>query len=155
VQIGADPGWQIELADWIGDAPARGTGVPRTALPAGPLTEAPGRTFRRAGVDLITESHYHASAFAILHGAGDERANWLTAGEALSAGWLTATELGVSVLPLSIVVEVAGSRAMVQRLLGAYELPYLVVRFAAADPLADESPRTPRLPSEATVQVIA
>jgi hypothetical protein len=151
-----DPGWQIELAEWIGDAQVIGTGVPRTALPDGPLTEAaPGRAFRRGGTDLITESHHHASVFAILHGGGDERANWLTAGEAFSAGWLTATELSVSVLPLSIVVEVAGSRDMVQRLLGGYELPYLVVRFAADDPRAAESPRTPRLPPEATVQVIA
>jgi hypothetical protein len=150
-----DPGWQAELAGWIGDAPARGTGVPRTALPAGSLIgAAPGRAFRQAGTDLIAESHHHASVFAILHGPGDERANWLTAGEALSAGWLTATELAVSVLPLSIVVEVAGSRDMVRRLLGGYELPYLVLRFAVADPHASESPRTPRLPSEATVRVV-
>jgi hypothetical protein len=150
-----DPGWQVELAGWIGDPPTRGTGVPRTALPAGPLTDvAPAWAFRRTGTTLIQESHHHASVFAILHGACDDRVNWLTAGEALSAGWLTATELGVSVLPLSVVVEVAGSRDMIQRLLGGYELPYLVLRFAAADPHADGVPRTPRLPSEATIHVI-
>ena len=150
-----DPEWRVELADWVGNAPASGTGIPRTALPAGPMTGvAPGRAFRLAGAALIAESHYHASVFAILHGAGDERANWLAAGEALSAGWLTAIELAVSVLPLSIVVEVAGSRDMIQRMLGGYELPYLVLRFAATDPHDDQAPRTPRLPSERTIQVI-
>jgi hypothetical protein len=151
-----DPECQLELAEWIGRLPSRGIGVPRGALPIGPLTDAaPGRALRRPGTDLITESHHHASIFAILHGAGDEPANWLTAGESLSAAWLTATKLNVSVLPLSIVVEVTRSREMVQRLLGGYELPYLVLRFAAADPHAGESPRTPRLPAEATVHVIA
>jgi len=150
-----DAGWQIELADWVGDASARGTGIPRTALPAGPMTDlAPGRTFRQAGTALIVESHYHASLFAILHGAGDEPADWLAAGEALSAGWLTATELAVSVLPLSIVVEVTGSRDLIRRLLGGHELPYLVLRFAAADPDGAEPPRTPRLPPAATIRVI-
>ena len=66
-------------------------------------------------------------------------------------GWLTATALLVSVLPLSIVVEVAGSREMIQRLMGGYELPYLVLRFAAADPHTGGIPRThgcrPRRPS--------
>jgi hypothetical protein len=151
-----DAEWQVELAGWIGDAPAAGTGVPRTALPAGPPGEGgPGPAFRRPGNTLIAESHHRASVFAILHGAGDERVNWLAAGESLSAGWLTATELAVSVLPLSIVVEVADSRDLVQRLLGGYELAYLVVRFATADPNAGAVPRTPRLPSEAIIEVIA
>ncbi|KUL23572.1 Acg family FMN-binding oxidoreductase [Actinoplanes awajinensis] len=149
-----DPEWQVELAGWIGDAPTPGTGVPRAALPAGSLVDrAPGRAFRQPGSTLIEESHHHAAVFAILHGAGDERLNWLIAGEALSAGWLTATGLGVSVLPLSIFVEVAGSRDMIRRLLGGYELPYLVLRFAAAEPGGDDEPRTPRLAPERTIRV--
>jgi hypothetical protein len=44
---------------------------------------------------------------------------------------------------------------MVQRMMGGYELPYLVLRFAAADPHAEELPRTPRLPADATVHVVA
>ncbi|GAA2607802.1 Acg family FMN-binding oxidoreductase [Paractinoplanes durhamensis] len=142
-----DPEWRVELAAWVGDEAAPDSGVHAPALA--------GRPLRRPGSALIGESHHHASVFAVLHGAGDERPNWLTAGEALSAGWLTATELAVSVLPLSLVVEVAGSRDMIQRMLGGYELPYLVLRFATADPTAGKWPRTPRLPSEATVQLIA
>jgi hypothetical protein len=150
-----DPEWQVELTGWIGDGTAPGAGVPRAALSGGPATDAALATaLRRDGTTLITDSHHHASIFAILHGPGDERANWLTAGEALSAGWLTATGLAVSVLPLSIVVEVASSRSMIQRLLGGYELPYLALRFAAAATGQPESSRTPRLPAEATVQVL-
>lgn len=37
--------------------------------------------------------------FILLYGDADEPLNWLRAGEALSAGWLTATERGVSILP--------------------------------------------------------
>jgi hypothetical protein len=150
-----DPGRQMELGDWIGDARTPGTGVPRTTLPEAPLSDiALGLAFRRAGSSLTEESHHHASVFGVLHGAGDEPINWLRAGEAMSAGWLTATDLAVSVLPLSVVVEVDGSRDMIQRLLGGYELPYLVLRFAAADPLDGRSVPTPRLPSEATIRVI-
>ncbi|KUL25611.1 hypothetical protein [Actinoplanes awajinensis] len=72
----------------------------------------------------------------------------------MSAGWLTATGLAVSVLPLSVVVEVAGSREMIQRLTNGSELPYLVLRFAAAEPHGTDVPRTPRLPPEVTVRVI-
>jgi nitroreductase len=144
---------QVELAGWVGRRAARGTGIPAAALPADLLTEnPPGSGFRRAGTDLITESQQHSSVFAILHGPGDEPENWLTAGEALSAGWLAATELAVSVLPLSVVMEVAAGREMVQRLMGGYELPYLVLRFAAADPHGCSAARTPRLPSEETVR---
>jgi hypothetical protein len=150
-----DPGWQLELADWVGDPSVRGTGVSRAVLPSGPPPGVGAATaLRRAGADLIADSHHHASVFAALHGPGDEPANWLIAGEALSAGWLTATNLALAVLPLSIAVEVDGSRNMIQRMLGGCELPYLVLRFAAEESGADELPRTPRLPSAATVQVL-
>ena len=72
----------MELAAWVGDARTLGTGIPGSALPSNPFSiVAPGRAFRRAAATLIAQSHHHASVFAILHGSGDEPANWLTAGE--------------------------------------------------------------------------
>jgi hypothetical protein len=148
-----DPDRQAELADWVPETRTLGTGIPGTALPPDPYSIAGlGRTLRRAGATVIAESHHHASVFAIMHGSGDEPADWLAAGEALSAGWLTATHLDVSVLPLSSVVEVASSRDMIRRLLGRSGFPYLVLRFAARNPADDRSLPTPRMPAEATIE---
>jgi hypothetical protein len=74
-------------------------------------------------------------------------AAWLRAGEALSAGWLAATGLGVSVLPMSAAVEVPATRAALRRLLSGLGEPYLVLRLGIADP-DSSAPGTPRLPVE-------
>ena len=70
-----------------------------------------------------------AVRYAILYGSENTPSAWLHAGEALSAAWLTAVERGVSVLPLSDVVEVEITRAMLRRLLGEGGEPFLVLRF--------------------------
>jgi hypothetical protein len=79
----------------------------------------------------------HTAIFAILYGPRDRRLDWLRAGEALSAGWLTATELDVSVLPLSATIEVAGTREHLRWLLPRPGHPYLVLRFGALDPAVE------------------
>jgi hypothetical protein len=62
---------------------------------------------------------------------------------------LTATELDVSVLPLSIVIEVAESRRIIRDLIDGGH-PHLVLRFAAGTP--DDLPaRSPRLPAGAII----
>jgi hypothetical protein len=150
-----DPDRQRELARWIGPERSQGTGIPARSLPADlSHSIAPERAFRRPGGALVEESRHHASVFAILHGHGDEPMDWLHAGEALSAGWLTATRLDVSVLPLSVAIEVASSRAMIQRMLTVGS-PFLVLRFAAAAAGGENEPRTPRLPADVTVETTA
>jgi hypothetical protein len=150
-----DPDRQRELARWIGPERSPGTGIPARSLP-GDLSHsiAPERCFRRPGGALVEESRRHASVFAILHGRGDEPLDWLHAGEALSAGWLTATRLDVSVLPLSVAIEMASTRAMIQRML-TVGWPFLVLRFAAAAAGGENEPRTPRLPADVTVETAA
>jgi hypothetical protein len=143
------PDSRRELAGWVGAGHPAGAGIPEGALPAGEsYGVVPKREFRPTGTALITQSQHHASVFAVLFGTGDGPGDWLAAGEALSAGWLTATQLDVSVLPLSIVIEVERSRAMVGRILGSGS-PYLALRFAVAHHAADRAVRTPRLPLEA------
>lgn len=148
----ADAAWQVELATWVGDPRSGGTGVPTSALPPDPLRRtAPARVLRRASAALIEDIRHHAAVFAVLSTAGDQRPDWLRGGEALSAGWLTATDIDVSVLPLSIVIEVAGSRSIVRDLLGpAGGHPHLVLRFTAGPP-ATAGPRTPRLPASTII----
>jgi hypothetical protein len=147
----ADPGWQAELADWIGGDRPLGTGIPAEALPADPyLLTAPVRALRPAGARLIRDSRQHERVFAVLHSTGDARHDWLTAGEALSAGWLTATDLDVAVVPLSVVAEVPGSRDRIRHLLDSSGYPQLVLRFTAG--VADDpAPSVPRLPVSAVM----
>ncbi len=149
-----EPGWEADLTDWVGgDRPPFGTGVPAAALrrrAAGSGSAEHGLT--RPGTTLIAETRGRAAVFAVLHGPGDERLDWLRAGEALSAGWLTATRLEVAVLPLSAVVAVPAARQIVQRLVGGSNRPYLVLRFAAADDGAPPPAPTPRLPPGTVVE---
>jgi hypothetical protein len=146
----ADPAWQAEIAAWVGGERPHGTGIPTIALRPDPyLLTAPARALRRAGSSMITEARHHSAVFAVLHTPCDGRADWLVAGEALSAGWLTATEHGLAVLPLSIVTEVAGSRDRIRAVLGWAGSPHLVIRLAAAG--AGGTWPTPRLAAGAFV----
>ena len=92
------------------------------------------------------------ATFAILYGEQDGQLDWLRAGEALSAAWLTATELGISLLPLSATVEVAATRLTLRRLLAGLGEPYLVLRLGHADPDHAGPAHTPRLPAEQTIE---
>ena len=150
-----DPGWLAEMEYWAGGARVEGTGVPDDVIPArAPETTVPGRDFGHPGSLAISAGHDRAAAYAILYGDDDSPVSWLRAGEALSAGWLEATELGLSVLPLSAAVEVARTRHVLRRLLGGVGYPYLVLRLGAADPDHAGPPHTPRLPAEQVVEVI-
>jgi hypothetical protein len=150
------PGLRAERSGWIGGPRLSRAGVPDSALAADPLwPQGVHRDLGRPGRTLISDTHHRAAVFAVLHGGGDERMDWLRAGEALSAGWLTATALEVSVLPLSAVIEVPDSRMAIRQLTDGDGCPYLVLRFAAAVPAADRNRPTPRLPVSAVVDVIA
>jgi nitroreductase len=140
----SDPAWQAELAYWSGAARPAGAGLPDAVIPrAATQTTVPGRDFGHPGDLPISAAHERAAVFAILYGRSDEPSDWLRAGEALSAGWLTATERGVSVMPLSAPVEVVGTRDTMRRLLAYLNHPYLVLRLGI--PAADGPPPTPRL----------
>jgi nitroreductase len=107
----AEAAWQAELAYWTGGTRPTRSGIPDAAIPQRALqTTVPSRDFGHHGDLPVRAEHDQAATFAILYGRDDEPLDWLRAGEALSAGWLTATELGVSVLPLSATVEVTAAR---------------------------------------------
>jgi hypothetical protein len=72
---------------------------------------------------------------AILFGSADTPSAWLYAGEALSAGWLTATELGVRLLPMFAAAEVDSTRQILRRRLPPLTEPFLVLRFGVVDPV--------------------
>jgi nitroreductase len=149
----AQPAWQAELASWTGGARPTGAGVPDAAIPGQPpQTTVPGRDFGHHGDLPIDADHDQTAVFAMLYGYGDQRLDWLHAGEGLSAAWLTATELGVTVLPLSAPIEVAGTRETLRRLIADLGHPYLVLRLGTANPNDTRPPHTPRLPIDQTIQ---
>jgi hypothetical protein len=121
--------WRAELAYWTGITTPTGTANP----------------------SAISAHGDRAALFAILYGHSDEPRDWLRAGEALGAGWLTATERGVTVLPLSAPVEVTGTRDTMRRLLSYLSHPYLVLRFGTVDPARHQT-RPARAPMAQLVE---
>ncbi|MEW2380478.1 nitroreductase [Micromonospora sp. NPDC047707] len=149
-----DPQLHEELAYWT--SRAGGAGLPPEVLPeAAPETTVPARDFGRPGTLPVGLGHDRAAGYGLLYGDEDEPIDWLRAGEALSAGWLTATRLGVSVVPLSGVVEVPGTRQTLRGLLAGMGHPYLVLRLGIADPAHAGPPHTPRLAVEQVVDTSA
>jgi len=151
-----DEDQRTELAYWIGGDRPEGTGIPDAAIPsAAPQTTVPGRDFVRAGTLSVGHGHDRAAAYAVLYGRGDEPSDWLAAGEALSAGWLVATELGVTVLPFSSVIELPATRQALRGVISNVGYPYLVLRLGTADPDTAGPPHTPRLPVTQTIEILA
>jgi hypothetical protein len=91
---------------------------------------------KTAGGNLLAQSQDRTALFAVLYGTGDRRLDWLRAGEALSAAWLTATEIGLSLLPLPATIEMPGTRDLMRRRLPGAGHPYLLVRFGTLSPTA-------------------
>ncbi len=150
-----DPAWQAELAYWAGGTRADGLGVPDDVIPHDPpQTTVPGRYFGHEGRLAVGAGHDGAAVYLILYGDHDTPAGWLRGGEALSAAWVCALEHGLTLLPLSGVVEVASTRQELRRLLSGIGEPYLVLRLGAPDPDEAGPPHTPRLPADQIVEIV-
>jgi nitroreductase len=148
----SEPDWREELRNWTGDTRPTGAGIPDAAIPAqNPQTPVPGRDFGHLGSMPVSAEHDRAAVFAMLYGRSDELSGWLCAGEALSSGWLTATERGLTVLPLSAPIEVAESRTVLRHMVAGLGYPYLVLRLGITDPTTPPPPFAPRLPPAQTI----
>jgi nitroreductase len=151
-----DPQIREELRYWTGRARPAGTGLPPDVLPAqAPRTTVPGRDFGQHGTLPVGPGHDRAAVFALLFGDDDEPESWLRAGQALSAAWLTAIRLGVSVVPLSAVIETPGTRQTLSQVLSGLGYPYLAVRLGIADAVHPGPPHTPRMPAKQVVDTSA
>lgn len=150
----ADPAWRDELTYWIGAEAPDGAGIPAEAIPdRAPETTVPGRDFGQTGALPISGGHDRYATYAILYADGDEPIDWLRGGEALSAMWLTATEAGLTLVPLSAAVEIPVTRQALRGLLSNLGEPLLVVRLGVGDPEHAGPPRTPRLPADQVVEI--
>jgi len=138
-----------ELAYWTGAARPAGTGIPDAAIPnRATQTTVPSRDFGHHGDLPVSAGHDKAAVFVMLYGNTDEPLAWLRAGEALSAGWLTATEHGVSVVPHSAPIEVIATRQAMRAMIASVGYPCLVLRLGTIDPADTGTPQTSRLPAE-------
>lgn len=124
-------------------------GIPRELLPE-PDGRAPSRLSR-----FIEEPAEHDPRAMIENSDGllviatetDDPEGWLRAGEALSMLWLHAMKDGLSVVPLSQVVEVDETRAALHHeVLGGVLHPQLLVRTGWQEISRSSLPRTPRRP---------
>jgi hypothetical protein len=138
-----------EQRRWIDHSPV--DGVPRASIPDGSRPHD-GRSNRFApvieSVDPRTVVEGSDGLLAICT-ADDTPLSWLHTGEALSRLWLKATIAGLSVVPLSQVIEHAESRAALHRqLFSGMALPQLLVRIGWQEISRRSLPRAPRRPLE-------
>jgi hypothetical protein len=79
--------------------------------------------------------------------AGDDQLSWLKAGQSLSALWLRATRDGLSVVPLSQVIEVDETRqALHQDVFDGMARPQILLRVGWLESSRTRLDRTPRRP---------
>jgi hypothetical protein len=123
-------------------------GLPSDHLPAHPtaLDKLPSRFDAGLLPDQGQEVE-SSDGVILLCGDDDSRASWLRAGESLGALWLNAVHEGLSVVPLSQVIEVTETRdALRHQVLGDLAVPLLLVRVGWQPLSRSQLEPTPRRP---------
>lgn len=138
-----DPAATDEQRRWVGGH--GDDGVPLAVLPA-----APGPAALRFETGLVPESRTlgdSSDGVVVLGGERDDPAGWLRTGEALSSLWLLATRDGLSVVPMSLPVEIDEVREELRSaVLGEQVEPHLLLRVGWQAIGRSDLPRTPRRP---------
>lgn len=126
----ADPAYRADLHRWTGRPAHTGDGVPPTTAVKPELRRVPVRDyFPDATAELDAgAAHDRGAAYVILYGTGDQPADLLRGGEALSALLLLATADGLATAPLSDAVEAPWPRRLLRGLLAGIGQPFLSVR---------------------------
>lgn len=123
-------------------------GVPGSVIPTTAPDVAHQRT--RFGRGLLPEPERElegSDGLLVLRGPSDDTSAWMRTGEGLSALWLRATREGLSVVPLSQVIEVEETRERLRsEVLHGMGRPHLLVRVGWQAISRAALPRTPRRP---------
>lgn len=135
-----------EQGRWVGRNGA--DGVPLDVLPA---DTDPGSVPRsRFGAGVLQETRAlveTGDGVIVLGGAADDPRSWMLTGEALSALWLEATRAGLSVVPLSLPVEIDRVRDDLRGVVLSGSLhPHILARIGWQAIGRSQLPRTPRRP---------
>ena len=145
----ADPRFVEEQATWIEHS--RSDGIPASSATPPGSDRRPSRPNRfvaetQEQSQRVVESSDGLMAICT---AGEDQASWLQAGEALSALWLHATRAGLSIVPLSQVIEVPETRQDLHHTVFAgMARPQLLLRVGWQEIARTTLPRTPRRPLE-------
>jgi len=141
----SDPRFITEQEAWVDRGPR--DGIPVGALPASPHCVGPPNRFGRTSLldpdEVLTSSD---GVLAICTDADDPE-SWLRAGVALSELWLEATIEGLSVVPISQVIELDETRqSLTDQVFGGLVAPQILVRIGWQEIGRSQLPRTPRRP---------
>jgi hypothetical protein len=146
----ADPAYRNELTRWANRPPWSNDGVPVETTVRRSPRRVPQRELSLTQDGMPVEAGGDRGAeFGILFGRTDTPEDWLRGGEALSAVMLTAVSLGLTVAPISDVIEVPRPRELLQGLLGDGAAPLVVLRFGFGGPVEDLADAPRRDPAEA------
>jgi hypothetical protein len=143
----SDPRYAEEQQRWVDHSAV--DGIPGAVVQADYRPRSrPSRFASTAPVD--PEELVQGTDGLILIGTEDDaRASWLRAGETLSELWLRATTDGLSVVPLSQIVEVEEARLALQHdFLGGMTAPQALLRIGWQEIGRSSRPRTPRRPMD-------
>lgn len=144
----ADRRFAKEQRSWLDRSDV--DGIPRELLPAPGGTGTPSRGSRfveEPAEDDLRSSIENSDGLLVIATDADDLDAWLRAGEALGQVWLHAMNDGLSVVPLSQVIEVDETRtALHHDLLGGLLHPQLLVRIGWQEIARSPIPRTPRRP---------
>jgi len=135
----SDPAYRAELRAWTTDDPRRRDGVQAMAVPhvdAGAEDDVPVRDFDTHGMGwLPTKTQSSMHQYLLLLGTrSDDAQSWLRAGEALERLWLEATRRDLVASPLTQVVEIPRTRAMLRSQLNLPMYPHVLLRVGYAAP---------------------
>lgn len=141
-----DSNYQSEL-DWWTAPFDLDQGIPRNALNS--VTEADRVAHNR---HFPADAHPTRRAAVVrdeaqvlvLSTPGDDRADAMACGEALSTALLECTAAGLATCPVTHVTEVPAARAMVALLIGHAGVPQVLIRVGAAPALDEPTQPTPR-----------
>lgn len=150
-----DPAYRADLHHWTNRPSFTGDGVPVATAVRPELRRVPVRDFAPEATAGLTAggAHDQGASYVILFGGGDQPADLLTGGEALSALLLRATADGLATAPLSDAIEVEWPHQLLRGLLAGIGEPYLVIRIGYL-PVAEDLPHAPRRDPRDVITVI-
>lgn len=130
-------------------------GIPSTVVPRRTGSPAPSDRFSDGDLEDMGDRPVEGSdGLVVIFDTRDDPAAWLRAGEGLSAMWLTASAGGLSVVPVSQVIEVPESRSAFQlEVLGGLAYPLILARIGWQAIGRSELVRTPRRPVDDVLEL--
>lgn len=149
----ADPRIADETEGWIDHG--EHDGIPAATLPQ--LHGVRGERASRFGSGLIPNDAdsvvQGTDRILVISTPDDGPLSWLRAGAALSALWLRATGDGLSLVPLSQLVEVERTRVALEQMLPEHaRAPQVLARVGWQQIGRDQLPRTPRRPLDDVIR---